>query len=133
MSKSSQAKQRLKNNQAKQKRIGNVYWVNNDKIDPQDKKPRRQYAVVRDDGLFVKISKIRGYNDNEENDERLYELKQEKYPITKRCGVDRKVYYQRADNKKLLKLEDSQVFDSEPSFKLSSHDTHKVINHTRKQ
>ena len=35
------------------------------------------------------------------------------------------------DNRKLLRLEDKEVFDKSPSFKLSSHDTHKAINHTR--
>ena len=130
MSKSSQAKERLKNNQVKQKRIGNVYWANNNKIDPMDKKTRRQYAIVKDNGKNVEVAKIRGYNDNEENNERLYLLNQEKYNLDKKCGIDKKIYHQRADNKKPLKLEDRQVFDNKPSFKLSSHDTHRVIKHT---
>ena len=69
---------------------------------------------------------------NSKNDERLYKLDEKKYPLTKPSGVDKKVYTTRADNKKLLKLNDKQVFDSNPSFKLSSHDTHNVVVHTRK-
>lgn len=113
-----------------QKRTGNVYWANNRKIDPTDEKERRQYAVVRDNGKNVEVSKIRGFNDNEKNNERLYELDQKKYSLSKRSGVDKNVYYQRADNKKPLKLEDKQVFDNNSSFKLSSHDLHRVIKHT---
>ena len=112
------------------KRLGNVYWVNSQKIDKTDNKKRRQYAVTKDNGKNVGVSKIRGFNDNKRNDDRLYELNRDKYPLTKRSGVDKKIYSQRADNKKSLILEDTEVFDKTPAFKLSSHDTHRVMIHT---
>ena len=112
------------------KRLGNVYWVNSQKIDRSDRKRRRQYAIVRDNGKNVGVSKIRGFNGNKKNDERLYELSKDKYPLSKRSGVDKKVYSQRVDNHKSLRLEDNEVFDKKPSYKLSSHDTHRVLKHT---
>lgn len=121
-----------KTNSKAPKHTGEVYWANNTKIDPSDTKTRRQFAVVNDTNGYVKVAKIRGVNDNSKNDERLYKLDEKKYPLTKPSGVDKKVYTTRADNKKLLKLNDKQVFDSNPSFKLSSHDTHNVVVHTRK-
>ena len=112
------------------KRLGNVYWVNSQKSDRSDRKRRRQYAIVRDNGKNVGVSKIRGFNGNKKNDERLYELSKDKYPLSKRSGVDKKVYSQRVDNHKSLRLEDNEVFDKKPSYKLSSHDTHRVLKHT---
>ena len=112
------------------KQLGNVYWANSQKIDKSDRKKRRQYAIVRDNGKNVGVSKIRGFNGNKKNDERLYELSKDKYPLSKRSGVDKKVYSQRVDNHKSLRLEDNEVFDKKPSYKLSSHDTHRVLKHT---
>lgn len=112
------------------KRLGNVYWVNSQKIDRSDRKRRRQYAIVRDNGKNVGVSKIRGFNGNKKNDERLFELSKDKYPLSKRSGVDKKVYSQRVDNHKSLRLEDNEVFDKKPSYKLNSHDTHRVLKHT---
>lgn len=112
------------------KRLGNVYWANSQKIDRSDRKSRRQYAIVRDNGKNVGVSKIRGFNKNKKNDERLYELDLKKYPLHKRSGVDKKVYSRRADNREHLRLEDNEVFDKTPSYKLSSHDTHRVLQHT---
>lgn len=113
------------------KRTGNVYWANSRKIDKTDIKPRRQYAVVRDNGKYVKVSKIRGFNENINNLDRLMELDQNKYSLSKRSGIDKKVYSQRVDNRKFLQLEDAEVFDIRPAFKMSSHDTHLAILHTR--
>ncbi len=112
------------------KRIGNVYWANSQKIDKTDIKAKRQYAVVKDNGRNVVVSKIRGFNDNPKNNARLFELDSKKYPLCKRSGVDKKTYFQRVDNKRLLTLNDKEVFGEKVSFKLSSHDTHKVLLHT---
>lgn len=112
------------------KRTGNVYWANSQKIDKSDTKVKRQYAVVKDNGRNVVVSKIRGFNDNPKNNTRLFELDKNKYPLSKRSGVDKKTYFQRVDNKRLLNLNDKEVFDEKVSFKLSSHDTHKVLMHT---
>lgn len=111
------------------KRLGEVYWANSQKIDKMDNKKRRQYAVTKDNGRNVSVSKIRGFNDNPNNIKRLFELDMSKYPLSKRSGVDKKVYTKRADNNKMLRLEDFDVFDNSPSFKLSSHDTHRVLVH----
>ena len=37
----------------------------------------------------------------------------------------------RADNKNPLRLEDKEVFDKSPVFKLTSHDTHRALLHTK--
>lgn len=113
------------------KRLGEVYWANSQKIDKTDNKIRRQYAVTKDNGKNVGVSKIRGFNNNQRNNERLFELDIAKYPLRKRSGVDSKVYTYRADNKKTLQLSDREVFDNKPVFKLSSHDTHKAVLHTK--
>ena len=113
------------------KETGNVYWANSYYIDKSDLKSRRRYAIVRDNGKNISVAKIRGFNNNKKNDDRLFELDIKKYPqLTKKCGIDRKVYSRRSDNLTLLEIEDKQVFDKKPDFKLSSHDTHKAINHT---
>lgn len=112
------------------KRLGNVYWANSQKIDKTDNKKRRQYAVTKDNGENVGVSKIRGFNDNEKNNDRLYELDRNKYPLSKRSGVDRKVYTRRADTNKPLRLEDREVFENKPAFKMNSRDTHKMLVHT---
>lgn len=109
------------------KKTGYVYWANSRKIDKTDKKSRRQYAIIRDNGKYVKVSKIRGFNENDKNKKRLYILDMKKYPLTKPSGVDNYVYSRRSDNKKLLSLQDKQVFDEKPVFKLNSHDAHNVL------
>ena len=114
------------------KRIGNVYWSNSQFIDANDIKKRRQYVVVRDDGKFVKVSKIRGYNENIQNNDRLFKLNLSKYPkLKKQCGVDNYVYSYRNRPKQKLSLEDKSIFDNEPEFNLTSHDTHRVLIHTK--
>ena len=112
------------------KRLGEVYWAKSQKIDTFDTKKRRQYVVIKDNGKYVSVVKIRGFNENIRNEERLYELDIKKYPLAKRCGIDKKIYNQRVDNRKLLRLEDNEVFDKSLVFKLSSHDTHRAINHS---
>lgn len=113
------------------KHLGEVYWANSQKIDNTDKKARRQYAVTKDNGRNVGVSKIRGFNDNEKNNDRLFKLDMNKYPLTKLSGIDNKIHTRRVDNKKPLRLEDKEVFDKSPVFKLTSHDTHRVLLHTK--
>ena len=96
------------------------------------KNTKNRLCLSEENGKYVKVSKIRGYNDNEKNKDRLYELDIKKYPLTKRSGVDNFVYSRRNDNRKFLNLKDGQIFDKEPVFKLSSRDTHKVVLHTFK-
>lgn len=113
------------------KRLGQIYWANSRKIDKFDQKERRQYAVSKDNGLYIKVVKVRGYNENLKNNDRLFELDTEKYGLKKRSGIDYKEYSFRSDNRKLLNLEDREVFDNYPSIRLSSHDTHKMLSHIK--
>lgn len=112
------------------KRLGEVHWANSKKIDKTDNKARRLYAIMHDNGKNIGVSKIRGYNNNTKNKERLYKLNIDKYPLTKHCGIDKKIYYQRNDNKCLLKITDKDIFDIDTAFVLSSHDTHRAMKHT---
>ena len=84
--------------------------------------------------LFYKyryLYKIRAYNDK--NKDRLYELDIKKYPLTKRSGVDRYVYSYSSKPKKLLQLNDKTIFNSEPSFKITSRNMYKILKHTSKK
>ena len=109
------------------KKIGYVYYANSRQIDLSDKRKRRRYVVVKDNGKHVGVSKIRSINKNKPK--RLYPLDKNKYPLSKECGVDSKVYTTKAKSKEKLSLTDNTVFDSSPSFKLSSKDTHNVLQH----
>lgn len=117
----------------KPKQVGNVYWTNSQKIDKSDTKIRRLYVVVKDNGKNVGVSKVRGFNNNPKSNDRLYELNKDKYNLSKRSGVDNKIYSRRVDNNKLLKLNDHEVFDKKAYFKFSSHDTHRVLKHVKTQ
>lgn len=68
------------------KRLGQVFWANSQKIDKSDKKTRRQYAVMRDNGINVGVSKIRGYNDNDKNKSRLYHLDRKNIHCQRKVG-----------------------------------------------
>lgn len=111
------------------KKVGYVYYAKSQRIDSSDDKKRRNYVVVKDNGVYVGVSKIRGLNANSKNSERLYFLDKNKYSLSKESGVDKKVYTTKAKSKEKLSLSDSSVFDSNPSFKLSSKDTHGVLMH----
>lgn len=113
------------------KKLGEVYWANSQKIDKTDSRKRRQYAILKDNGRNVAVSKIRGYNNNNKNLDRLYKLDEKKYPLSKPSGIDKKLYTRESTSNKLLRINDRNIFDSSPSFKLSSHDTHNAIRHTR--
>ena len=68
-----------------------------------------------------------------EKDSALIELNYKKYGLNKRNGVD----YQRFDKNRMsnkpLTLEDKRIFpEGKERFKLSSHDTHRVVIHTEK-
>ena len=111
--------------------VGKVYRGTTKYID-KDTKPERNYVVVKDNGKFVSVSKLKSVK--KDNDEALFEIDFEKYGLAKRTGVD----YQRFDknrmSKKPLSLEDRKVFpEGQERFKLSSHDTYKAIRHTQKK
>ena len=118
-------------------RVGNVYRGITKYIDPETKL-ERNYVVVRDNGRSVAVSKLKSikqFDDNGKNtDPALFEINYKKYGLLKRTGVD----FQRFDKNRMssrpLELSDKRVFPEEKErFKLSSHDTHKVIKHTEKK
>ena len=121
----------------KKSRVGEVHRGNTKYIDTETKK-QRDYVVVKEkDGnvSVAKLKSIKKFDDDGNNaDKALYEINQQKYGLNKRTGVD----FQRFDKNRMsgspLKLSDKRVFpEQKEKFKLSSHDTHKVIKHTEKR
>ena len=111
--------------------VGKIYRGETKYID-KDTKKQRNYVVVRDNGRNVSVSKLKSIK--KDNDDTLYELNQQKYGFTKRTGVDFQRFDKNRMSKKPLELSDKRVFpEGKERFKLSSHDTHKVIIHTQKR
>ena len=54
-----------------------------------------------------------------------------KYPLKKHSGVDSYIYSRRSDNKQLLSLQDKDVFDQNSTFKFTSRDTRRILEHTK--
>ena len=112
-------------------RVGEVHRGRTKYIDIEPKL-ERNYVVVRDNGKNVSVAKLKSIK--KENDCALRELDQKKYGLSERTGVDFQVFRQNRMSKKPLVLEDKRVFpEDKPRFKLSSHDTHRVIVHTHKR
>ena len=111
--------------------VGKVYRGRTKYIDPETKH-ERNYVVVRDNGKSVAVAKLKSVK--KENDPALLEIDYRKYPLSKRTGVDFQQFGLNRMSKKPLKLSDRSVFpESFERFKLSSHDTHKVLIHTRRK
>ncbi len=118
----------------KSNNVGKVYRANTKYID-LDTKPTRNFVVLKDNGSFVTVSKlktIKQFDDNNKNADRaLVEINHQRYGLPNRTGVD----FQRFDtnrmtNKKLT-LKDIKAFPSnQESFKLGSHDLNRVLQHT---
>lgn len=111
--------------------LGKVYRGTTKYID-KDTKPARNFVVVRDNGKFVAVAKLKSVK--KEQDKALFEIDFKKYGLEKRTGVD----YQRFDKNRMsgkpLSLGDRKVFPERcERFKLSSHDTYKAIKHTQKR
>ena len=111
--------------------LGKVYRGRTKYID-KDTKPERNYVVVKDNGKFVSVAKLKSIK--KDKDSALFEIDFKKYGLAKRTGID----YQRFDknrmSKKPLSLGDRKVFpEGQERFKLSSHDTYKAIKHTQKR
>lgn len=116
----------------KKRHVGYVYYANSKRIDASDKKVRRRYIVVKDNGRNVGVSKIRSKHANLSNARRILSLDRNKYPLkADESGVDERVYTTYSNSKEKLILSDYSVFDREADFKLSSKDTHKVLQHVR--
>lgn len=111
--------------------LGKVYRGTTKYID-KDTKPERNYVVVKDNGKFVAVAKLKSVK--KENDKALFELDFKKYGLVKRTGVDYQRFGKNRMSRKPLSLEDRKVFpEGRERFKLSSHDTYKAIKHTEKR
>lgn len=108
--------------------VGKVYRGRTKYIDPENKL-ERNYVVVRDNGKHVSVAKLKSVK--KENDPALYELDMKKYPLSKRTGVDFQRFSKNRFSGRNLTLLDKDVFpEGSARFKLTSHDTYRVVNHT---
>ena len=111
--------------------LGKVYRGVTKYID-KDTKRERNYVVVKDNGVSVSVAKLKSIK--KENDKALFEINFSKYGLNKRTGVDYQRFNKNRMSNKPLSLQDRKVFPEERErFKLSSHDTYKVIKHTQKK
>lgn len=114
--------------------LGKVFRGRTKYIDPEIKR-ERNYVVVRDNGKFVSVAKIRSAKKLDDRgkdvNKKLYVLDQKKYPLSKPSGVDYQRYSKNRMSNKNLALSDRNVFPEEKErFSLSSHDTYCVVRHT---
>lgn len=117
--------------------VGKVYRGRTKYID-KDTKPERNYVVVFDDGKSVKVSKLKSIKifdkDGKNADKALVEINHERYGLALRTGVDYQKFGKNRMTNKNLRIEDKKVFpEGKERFKLGSHDTNRVLNHTRKK
>ena len=111
--------------------VGKVYRGRTKYIDPEPKL-ERNYVVVKDNGRFVSVAKLKSFK--KEQDPALMRLDKKKYGFEKETGVDYQRFSKNRMSKKGLSLFDRDVFpEGRERFKLSSHDTHDAILHTGKK
>ena len=111
--------------------VGKVYRGRTKYIDPEPKL-ERNYVVVKDDGRFVAVAKLKSFK--KEQDPALMRLDKKKYGFEKETGVDYQRFSKNRMSKKGLSLFDRDVFPEEKErFKLSSYDEHKAVIHTQKK
>ncbi len=115
--------------------IGKVYRGKTKYID-KDTKPERNYVVVADNGKRVSVAKLKSIKKCDENgknvDKALVEINSSRYGLEKRTGVDFQRFSKNRISNKPLTISDKQVFpEGEERFQLGSHDTHKVLEHTK--
>jgi len=119
-------------NKKKQGKVGEVYTVQTKFIDPETKKERK-FCVVTDYKDRVGISKIHSIKHLDENgrnaDKRLVEINQNYQGLTKRTGVDRKIYRKNRFSQKDLTVSPQNGFNEIMDFKLSGNDRAKVLEH----
>ena len=109
-----------------QKIVGGVYRGRTKYIDPEPKL-ERNYVAVRANGNKVSVVKMKSYKKDVDPD--LVEISQKKYGLEKRTGVDHEVFSKNRMSGKDLKITDRDAFPKGvPEFRLSSHDTHRVLN-----
>lgn len=111
---------------------GNVYYGNTKYID-FDKKPRRRYVIVSDNGVNVKVAKLTSMDEKKKKDKRFLLLKS--YPqLPKETGVYNSLYGKNRITKQKLTLgKNNGVFDEKPLFSLDDDDFYKVDGHVIKR
>lgn len=123
------------NEAQKKSRVGEIHRGNTKYID-KEPKPQRNYAVVKDKDGKVTVAKVKSIKEFDENgknaDPHLVEIDHKKYGLENRSGVDHETFSQNKMSHKPLRLEDKKVFpEQEPRAKLSSKDTHRVLEHIK--
>ena len=110
-----------------QKIVGGVYRGRTKYIDPEPKL-ERNYVAVKASGNKVSVVKMKSYKKDVDPD--LVEINSQKYGLEKRTGVDHEVFSKNRMSGRILKVTDQDVFPKgTPEFRLSSHDTHRVLRH----
>lgn len=111
--------------------VGKVYRGRTKYIDSEPKL-ERNYVVVKENPPYVTVAKLKSIK--KENDRALFEIDKDKYGLEKRTGVDYQRFSRNRITRKNLSIFDSDVFPEEKErFKLSSHDAHRAILHTKKK
>ena len=115
--------------------IGTV-WRGKTKYIDKEIKAERNYVVVLDDGKKVSVAKLKSIKIFDENgrnaDKALVEINATRYGLKKRTGVDFQRFGKNRMSGKDLSLSDKKVFpELNARFKLGSHDTSRVLRHTR--
>lgn len=118
----------------KRSNVGKVYRGVTKYID-LDTKVTRNFVVLKDNGNYVTVSKlktIKKFDDNNKNaDKALVEINHQRYGLPNRTGVDFQRFDKNRMTKKKLTLKDKTVFpNNEECFKLGSHDLNRVLQHT---
>lgn len=118
-----------KSQPAKGKIVGGVYRGRTKYIDPEPKL-ERNYVAVKAKGNKVSVVKMKSYKKDVDPD--LVEISQKKYGLKMRTGVDHEVFSKNRMSGKDLKITDRDAFPKgAPEFRLSSHDTHRVLEHIK--
>ena len=111
--------------------VGKVYRGRTKYIDPEPKL-ERNYVVVKDNGRFVSVAKLKSFK--KERDPALMRLDKKKYGFKKETGVDYQRFSKNRMSGKNLKINDRRVFpEGKERFKLTSHDAHRAALHTKKK
>ena len=111
---------------------GNVYFGKTRYID-FDKKPRRRYVVISDDGKRVKVAKLTSLDEKKEADNRFLPIKS--YPgLKKKTAVYQSLYSRNRITKKPLSVSPKNgVFDEKPVFALDDEDFQRADRHVIKR
>lgn len=119
----------------KESNVGKVYRGKTKYID-KETKPERNYVVVVDDGKRVSVAKLKSVKifdgQGRNADKALVEINATRYGLEKRTGVDFQRFSKNRMSGKPLKVSDKDVFpEGKERFKLGSHDTYRILEHTK--